>query len=137
LKAHILRLVRYGLVGLATNAAGYLVYLIVTWIGLGPKVTMTLLYAVGATMGYFGNRKLAFSYSGPYARSLARYAVAHLAGYGINFALLSVFVDRLHYPHQVVQAAAVFVVAAFLFFAFSFFVFPDGQEDASEHQSHR
>jgi hypothetical protein len=43
------RLIRYGLVGAASNLAGYLVYLAVTSLGTPPKVTMTLLYGVGAS----------------------------------------------------------------------------------------
>jgi len=48
----------------------------------------------------------------------------HPIGYLANLALLYVFTDRLGYPHQVVQAAAIFVVAGILFLLFRFFVFP-------------
>ena len=118
------RLVRYGLVGIATNAAGYLLYLLLTWIGLGPKTTMTILYAVGATAGYYGNRRLAFEYHGRISSSAMRYGVAHLCGYGLNFAVLYVLHDVLRYPHQIVQAVAILLVAGFLFLSFNFFVFP-------------
>ena len=56
--------------------------------------------------------------------SAVRYCVAHLCGYGLNFALLYILVDRLDYPHQWIQAGAIFVVAAFLFICFYFLVFP-------------
>jgi uncharacterized membrane protein (GlpM family) len=47
----------------------------------------------------------------------------HASGYLCNLAILRVFVDRLGYPHQIVQAVAIFVVAAYLFLAFKMFVF--------------
>lgn len=124
LRDTLTRLMRYGMVGLALNFAGYLLYLALTWLGIGPKTTMTLLYAVGAVTGYFGHRKLAFSYGGSVLGSAARYCLAHLCGYGLNFALLYILVDRLNYPHQWIQAGAIFVVAAFLFICFNFLVFP-------------
>lgn len=114
---------RYALVGVASNAAGYLIYLLVTWLGVGPKLTMTLLYGVGATLGYFGNRNWTFSYRGALWTSVAKYVVVHLCGYSINFFMLSYFVDELGYPHQGVQAVAIVVVAVFLFVMFRGFVF--------------
>lgn len=120
----VVRLFRYGLVGIALNCAGYLVYLMLTGLGSGPKATMTVLYVVGMVMGYFGHRRLAFRYRGGVYSSAARYGLAHLCGYGLNFALLYVLVDRVGYPHQIVQGAAIFIVAGFLFLCFNFMIFP-------------
>lgn len=117
------RFLRYALVGVATNLAGYAVYLLVTFIGLGPKLTMTILYVVGASVGFFGNRQWAFRHEGDIRRSGFGYLLCHAGGYAINFALLHLGVDRLGYPHQLVQAIAVFVVAVYLFLALNLIVF--------------
>jgi len=117
------QLARYGVVGLSTNALGYCIYLVLTYFGATPKLTMTLLYAVGATAGFVGNRTLTFSHKGRLLNSGLRYIVAHLAGFSINLMLLSIFSDWLGYKHQLVQAAAVFIVAAFLFVVLKYFVF--------------
>ena len=37
--------------------------------------------------------------------------------------MLAICVDMLGYPHQLVQLAAIFVCAAFLFLALKFYVF--------------
>lgn len=124
MKATLVRLLRYGLVGVALNCAGYLIYLTITWLGAGPKTTMTALYVIGAVMGYFGHRRLAFSYRGGIYSSALRYGLAHLCGYGLNFVLLCTFVDGMGYPHQIVQGTAIFIVAGFLFLCFNFIVFP-------------
>ena len=114
---------RYGIVGVATNAAGYCVYLLITSTGASPKITMTALYLTGALLGFFGNRQWAFRHAGGMRRSAILYAIFHTGGYLIDFALLSVFVDGLGYPHQLVQAVAVVVVALYLFAAFNLVVF--------------
>ena len=85
---------------------------------------MTLLYGVGAAVGFFGNRNLTFEHEGSVMRAGGRYVIAHGVGYMINLSILILFVDRLGYAHQWVQALAVFIVAAFLFLAFKIFVFP-------------
>jgi putative flippase GtrA len=84
---------------------------------------MTLLYGVGATIGFIGNRRLTFSHTGNVLGSGFRYILAHLTGYFLNLAILLVFVGHLGYPHQLIQAIAIFVVAGYLFIVFKFFVF--------------
>lgn len=119
------QLTRYAFVGIVSNLAGYLIYLLVTYLGATPKLTMTLLYGIGATIGYIGNRNLTFAHKGSLLASGVRYFMAHCFGYCINLAILIIFVDKLGYVHQWVQAIAIFVVAGFLFIAFKFFVFTD------------
>lgn len=117
------QLLRYGLVGVINNLLGYLLYLAATALGGTPKVTMSALYVVGAAIGYLSNRRLTFAHRGSHWRAGLKYAVVHATGYLFNLGILSVFVDRLGYPHQIVQAVAIFVVAAYLFLAFKLFVF--------------
>lgn len=119
----IVQLFRYCLVGIVSNLAGYMVYLLVTYYGATPKITMSLLYCIGATVGFWGNRKLTFVHKGSLLRAGVRYVIAHFFGYLINLTILFVMVDKLGYAHQWVQAIAIFVVALFLFLLFKFFVF--------------
>lgn len=116
--------IRYGFVGVLHNLLGYLLYLLVTFLGADPKLAITVLYPVGATAAYFGHLKYSFTYRGRYANALPRYALAHLVGYGVNFTMLFIFSDKLKLPHQAVQASAVLVVAGVLFLMFKYFVFP-------------
>ena len=62
----------------------------------------------------------------PFAE-LARYALLgvtlNLFGYLLNAFLLHMLHSELNYPHQFVQAAAVFIVAAFLFATMKLCVF--------------
>jgi putative flippase GtrA len=128
------QLFRYGLIGLASNFAGYLVYLCLTYLGIMPKIAMSVLYVAGATIGFLGNRRLTFAHKGSLAGAGVRYVVAHCFGYVINLSILILMVDKLGYPHQWVQAAAIFVVAAFLFLAFKFFVFPEAADSTGERE---
>lgn len=117
------QLIRFAIVGIMSNSAGYLVYLLVTFLGATPKITMTLLYGAGAAIGYIGNRNFTFTHKGSFISSGVRYFIAHFFGYLINLTILITFVDQFGFAHQWVQAVAIFVVAGFLFIAFKFFVF--------------
>jgi putative flippase GtrA len=113
--ADLKQLKRYALVGLLSNLAGYIAYLILTSLNLNPKLSMTLVYLTGATIGFLGNKNWTFSHRGGAIPVAVKYLVAHTFGYLVNFLILYFFVDKLMYPHQVVQAVAIVVVAIYLF----------------------
>jgi putative flippase GtrA len=117
------QLIRYCFVGVISNLTIYFIYLIITHLGVEPKKAMTLVYVIGATIGFIGNRKWTFAHLGSFSAAFLRYVVAHLCGYLLNFLILFTFVDRLGYAHQWVQAAAIIIVAGFLFIIFKYFVF--------------
>jgi putative flippase GtrA len=123
------QLIRYAVIGLLNNLLGYLVYLLITWMGLDPKVTISILYPIGIVIGFLGHSKYSFSYDGNKKNSLLRYLLAYAFGYLVNFMMLFILSDKLGFPHQAVQALAIFVVAAILFFLLKFFVFPRTESD--------
>ncbi|WP_340122055.1 GtrA family protein [Methylobacter svalbardensis] len=119
----MLQLIRYGLIGVASNTAIYFVYFLLTYLGVEPKSAMTLVYIIGASIGFVGNQKWTFAHRGDSSSAALRYVLAHLFGYLLNFLILFTFVDRLGYAHQWVQAVAIIIVAGFLFIVFKYFVF--------------
>lgn len=131
-KKSISQLIRYGVVGLTINFAGYMVYLLLTYLGVTPKLAMSVLYGVGVAASFWGNRVVTFSHKGGIMSSGARFLIAHCFGYLINLTLLIVFVDNLGYPHQLVQVIAIFIVAAFLFMIFKLFVFVNDKASNTE-----
>ncbi len=60
----ITQLIRFSLVSIMVNLVGYMVYLLITYLGGTPKITMTLLYGVSVTVSFFGNSKLVFTHKG-------------------------------------------------------------------------
>ena len=98
-------------------------YLLITYLGGTPKITMSALHVTTAIVSYYGNRKLTFEHKGCVLKSGLRFFLAHCLGYLINFCMLFFLVDKLGYPHQWVQILAIMVVAAFLFITFKIFVF--------------
>jgi putative flippase GtrA len=126
------KFVRYVAIGLSLNAVLYAAYLLLTWRVMGSQGAMTITFTAGVLLSFIGNRKWSFEHRGKAWPSLIRYCIAYLIGYALNFFMLSFFVDRLGYPHQLVQAAAVIAVAGFLFLMLNFFVFP--RQEASNRQ---
>jgi len=114
---------RYATVGLISNVALYLAYLGLTALGLNYKIAMTLVYVVGVLSTFIVNRVWSFNHKGMVHAALVRYVIAYVLGYLLNLALLWFAVDRLHLPHQGVQAAAIVVVATCLFLMHRYWVF--------------
>jgi putative flippase GtrA len=119
------QLLRYGIVGVGTNLAGYLVYLGLTWAGVEPKLAMSGLYALGVGVSFALNRRWTFGHRGRVGPAGLRFGAAHLLGYAINLGMLAILHDALGWPHELVQALAFPVLAIYFFLSHRFFVFPD------------
>ena len=117
------QLIKYLIIGGTSNAIGYATYLALTHFGLPAKIAMTLLYLTAATLSFWGNKKITFSYEGAISGAGTRFVIAHSIGYLINLAIIILLVDRLGYDHRIVQATAIVTVAIYLFIAMKLFVF--------------
>ncbi|MGN6580943.1 MAG: GtrA family protein [Bordetella sp.] len=111
------------LIGVLTNLIGYGIYILLTYYGVTPKFTVTILYPIGATIGFFANRRFTFQHNGRMGVAGVRYLVVQILGYLLNIFMLAFFVDKLGFPHQIIEAFAIAVVAIFLFVSSRLFVF--------------
>lgn len=116
--------IRYAVVGLAANVLAYLIYLALTFLGLGHKLAMTLVYGASVLQTFVLNKKWSFDFAGATNTALMRYVVAYAGGYVVNFLALWLLVDISGWPHQWVQAVMIVVVAILLFTAQRYWVFP-------------
>jgi putative flippase GtrA len=114
---------RYVVVGLGSNAILYLAYLGLTYAGLGPKTSMTLLYVLGTVQSFMFNKHWSFESARSHGPEFVRYVLAYGFGYLLNLVALYALVDRAGYPHQAVQAVMICVLAALLFTLQKFWVF--------------
>ena len=127
------QLIRYLIVGLASNAVIYVGYLFLTQLGMGPKLAMSLLYGVGVLQTFVFNKKWSFRFEGAAAPALVRYATVYALGYFIQFLSLALLVDRMGLPHQWVMGVLILIVAMFLFLAQKLWVFRHPTAPVLEH----
>ena len=117
------QLLRFVIVGIASNAVCFAVYCGLAWAGMHPMLAMTLVYLLGVLQGFWGNHRWTFARSGPASPALLRYGLAYALGYAVNLAGLWVFAREMSYRHEYVQAAMLVVVALMLFLLQKFWVF--------------
>jgi putative flippase GtrA len=117
------QITRFVLVGLGTNAALYVAYLLLTRSLLPPKAAMTVVYVIGVALGFAGNRYWSFRHSTPSRGSVVRYLMAYAAGYVVNLTGLEIGVNRFGMPHEWVQGCMLLVVAIVMFLLQRYFVF--------------
>lgn len=113
---------RYVIVGLASNLVLYLVYLLMTALGLRYKIAMTLVYVLSAAQTFVLNALWTFEHRLA-GKSLMKYVLSYVACYIINMAALVIFVDQTGLPHQAVQGAMIAVIALIMFLLQKFWVF--------------
>ena len=117
------QILRFGVVGLASNAVLYGVYLGMTTAGLGPKLAMSLCYAMGVAQTFLFNKRWTFAHVGRHDTALMRYISVYAAGYFANLLVLAWLVDGYGYPHQIVQGVMILTLAGCFFILQKFWVF--------------
>ncbi|WP_129640880.1 GtrA family protein [Peristeroidobacter agariperforans] len=117
------QLVRYGLVGLVSNALLYAAYLLLSDAGLGHKLAMSLVYCVGVIITFALNRSWTFRHDAAAVATFWRYVLTYAAGYIFNLVALWLLVDLGRLPHQWAMAALIAVTAVLIFSAQKFWVF--------------
>ena len=115
--------IRYVVVGLTSNAVIYVAYLLLTQLGTGHKLAMSLLYGVGLIQTFVLNKKWSFRFEGAATPALVRYVTVYAMGYVIQFLALMLLVDLMGLPHQWVMGVLILFVALLLFLAQKFWVF--------------
>jgi putative flippase GtrA len=124
--------IRYVVVGLASNAVIYLVYILLTRLGMGPKLAMSLLYGVGVLQTFVFNRKWSFQFEGASTPALIRYATLYAIGYAINFFAIVLLVEQQGLPHQWVMGVLVLFMAVFFFIGQKLWVFHESSKPLTE-----
>lgn len=114
---------RFVLVGIISNLVLFALYLLLTSFGIGPKIAMTGLFALGVIQTFIFNKKWTFNHLGMGESIFCKYMVVYGLTYLINIFALLVLVDKLKYPHQIVQAVMIVCLALLLFVLQKFWVF--------------
>jgi putative flippase GtrA len=118
-----IEMLRFGVVGLASNALLYLLYLAATAVGVEPKAAVSLIYLVGVLQTFVLNKRWTFKHEGHVRRTATRYWVAYALSYAANMVLLIVFVDIAGFDHRVVQGVLIAVIGLVLFALQKYWVF--------------
>ena len=121
-------LIRFGIVGVAHNLIGYLVYLLITWLGTDPKIAVAILYPLGTAVSFFANRRWTFNHQGKVTHSMVKFGMMHAFGYTLNLVIIYVGYDVLGIPHQLVQLFGMGFLAVMFFVMSKFIVFSKVEE---------
>jgi putative flippase GtrA len=114
---------RFAVVGVLSNLSLYGIYLLLTLATLQPQVAISIIYPGGALLAFLLNRYWTFAHRGDKRSALTRYVVVYAFGYIFNYLMLSTLVDDLGYPHEIVQACVILLLAVGFFLAQKFWVF--------------
>lgn len=117
------QLLRFGIVGLASNGVLYVLYLFLTAQGIGPKWAMSIAYAIGVAQTFLFNRRWTFRHRGAVSAAFVRYCATYGIGYLVNLMALVALVDGLGWPHEGVQGAMILCIAILVFVLQKFWVF--------------
>lgn len=117
------QLIRFGVVGTASNLLLYLIYLSLVSFGIDSKGAVTILYVLGLSATFLFNKRWSFSHKGLLGESMKRYIVLYATLYICNIGILFLLVDILELAHAFVQAGVILFYIPIVFLGQRFWVF--------------
>jgi putative flippase GtrA len=131
------QMVRYAVVGVATNLLLYGCFLLLLLgAGLPYAVAMTVSYAVGIALAFAAQRRWTFAHRGARGKSALRFLACYGLGYLLNLAGLRLLVDSGLLGPAPAQAVMIVIVAACLFVLQKAWVFRAPHGDSEGEAGH-
>jgi putative flippase GtrA len=117
------RFVYYCMVGLATNAIGYIVFYIGVRQRIGINVSIGLSYTLTCVIGMFMNSKITFRGQGEILSGYVKYLIQYVVLYFVNVLLTKLFVDLLAVNVYVSQVICIGIISVVGYVSSALFVF--------------
>ena len=115
---------KYGIIGIASNAFCFGVFLGLLWLDISPVLASGMVYILGLSISYVANRKWSFRSTGTHAHDLPRFLVSY--GIGLVFSMSCIWV-LIHWLHPAfAQVITIFATAVVIFICLSIFKFGQG-----------
>lgn len=115
--------VRYIFVGLKSNAVYYLLYVILSFLGVGPKTAVVIVFVFSLVYAFWFNKNFVFRNRNDLNWQFERYIGVYLFALVLNLVLLECATTYLGLNHFIVQAALGLIIAVPIFFLLKYFVF--------------
>lgn len=114
---------RFGAVGLFHNMIGYVIFLVLFWLGTSPYLLVAIGYPLAVFLSYILNKKITFNHNGKGLITGVKFVGIHIIGCLLNIFLLYFLGDFLSVGYEFAQLFSVFVVGGLLYLCMKFFVF--------------
>ena len=110
---------RYIFYGLFINGIGYILYILITSLGLNPLLTITVFYPINLLIGYFTHLKHTFKVKNDhnFRKRFLNYIIVYILGYILNISFIYIFHNKLSYSSPI--SAIIFHIFNCLFIIFS------------------
>lgn len=120
-KTAFVKLGKYGIIGILSNAFLYLVFLLLLWIDISPVLASGICYVFGVTISYVFNRKWTFQSE----RSHIKDVISFLSAYGIGLlvTLLSMYLMTYWIAPELAQIIVIGITAVTIYIALHIFKF--------------
>ena len=115
--------IKFSTVGIVHNLISYLIYLLITYYGGEPKMTVTILTIITAFIVYFINKNYVFRVKKRDRKYIIHFLMTYFSFYLINIGTLIIFVDNLGHPHQIVLLISMIICSGFSFIIQKIFIF--------------
>ena len=122
LKDGIVQLVKYNIVGVINTLVDFLVYQLLTYLGMKYAIAQCISYSCGILNSYFFNSRWTFKrYSGRSKKEFIYFVAVNLVSMGLSVLLLKVCYEILNINSNIIRS--IFNISIIIFFTSKFYSF--------------
>ncbi len=114
---------KFLLVGILANLIYYLLYIILTYIGIDIFLATTFLFIITTIFSFKGNAKFTFKVKKTNNKNIISFYLIQLLFYFINIFTLFILVKNMGFAHELIQGILVICLAFFNFLISKKYVF--------------
>lgn len=122
-KTAFVKLSKYGIIGVLSNAFLYLIFLLLLWVDIAPVLASGLCYVFGVTISYIFNRKWTFQSERSHMKDMISFLSAY--GVGLIVTLISMYLLTMWIVPEIAQIIVIGITAVTIYVALHIFKFGD------------
>ena len=115
--------IRFGVVGIKNNIIYYLLYVILSLIGVGHGFAVSAIYVFGILYSFLFNKRFVFRDHRHSQHLFARYIFVYALAWGLNLISLRLLTVTIGFNHFLAQGLLILVISGILFLSLRTFVF--------------
>ena len=114
---------RFGVIGIKNNVVYYLLYVILSLIGVGHSFAVSAIYVFGILYSFLFNKRFVFRDHRQSRYLFARYILVYVFAWGLNLVALRLLTVTFGLNHFLAQGLLVLAISGVLFLSLKVFVF--------------
>ena len=122
--SYISQIIKYGSVGIVTNALGYMVYIVIAnIIGVSPPVAAIISGFLVISLSFYLNKRFSFGNNSKSISMAVNYYILYVSAIFFHSFIIFIFSNVFGFAHEIIAGISIILISCSLFLIQKFLLF--------------